>query len=597
MPHQSGEAEPHPESSRTRLAMPTLTKETDTRNIRVTSFFLASALGALLLAKNPSTLTKPRFWAEECSIWFCTALADGPISALMYYYPRGCRFELTINFATALASVFRLEVAPFVTASVAFLFFLLTFYIILANPSILLKTFPSRIFAALSVLLCCYSMGKIFLSTAVLQPTQGVCVLAILFIDYSKFKKTVFWPPVLVGICGLSGLYACFLTPMAWYKAYIARTKQDVVNAIVLLLTMLVQLALLLSSSDKSYVAHQRGFFGLETPLNTIYGFVIQPFLMRSLGLDKAFVEGIHYAWGWGALCALALFVVYFIRRNEDIDSNVLLLIAFVFSAIAISFSIPKPMPDGRYASLPRTIVFFFLISNLRPFSRPSISGSGKRLLALFAQALVVLLLLSGLYTGLEQHFKPFHKAYRKVPFWIDEVRRFKKYDHYLITVYPAPRWKVDLFKPIRRTRVFAGKEAVIDDIMPYLDFSQLTQVTPTTVDRRYLTSTTVELEFVVEEEGIYQLEGLTQAIDGDHDSWFLRMDWAKGGSPGSGRRDVVWYMPISSDWVWTKAPEEWHLSPGEYRLRLVPREPTPLAAIRILKVGPSKTPEIVQTE
>jgi hypothetical protein len=108
--------------------------------------------------------------------------------------------------------------------------------------------------------------------------------------------------------------------------------------------------------------------------------------------------------------------------------------------------------------------------------------------------------------------------------------------------------------------------------------------VVPANPDRAYISKTPLNVTFIIEEAGTYQLEGLFHGIGGNNDSYWLKTKFGD-------RSKKTWHTPRQPlNWSWAKAPAKWALKPGEYQFSLIPREETPLAAIRINRI-PDESP------
>jgi hypothetical protein len=117
------------------------------------------------------------------------------------------------------------------------------------------------------------------------------------------------------------------------------------------------------------------------------------------------------------------------------------------------------------------------------------------------------------------------------------------------------------------------GRSVPVDKLTRVIETNP---VIPLNSDRAYISKTPLHVTFVIEEAGTYQLEGLFHGIGGDNDSYWLETEFGD-------RSRKTWHTPRQPlDWAWAEAPEKWALKPGEYQFKLIPREETPLAAIRI---------------
>lgn len=554
------------------------------------SILASCCLGLLLISRDFNVFLHPTFFAEECSVFFNKAYSDGPLAELFFFYDRASCYLLLINVGVFLAAFFPLEVAPYVTSLYALAFYLLGFFIILNNRNILTRSFLGKFLFCFWFLICCYSWQKDgFLTTAILYPAGATCALALLLIDYVPWKRLRLWPSLLLGFCGMATPLACFMAPSYVVKAIRTRNLHDMANTVVIIVCTGVQGLFMLSSDEKEYMNHFRGQIDSDVAGKILDVVFLQTFFDVSA---KDTISDLPVIIPWILLLGLFAIWVAFILKGRSRFGSLLLLSAWICEAAGVVYGAAGDGLTGRYVAVLRFILFVLLLANLdmaaiwsgltylRHSRRFKILCTGTVHLA------ILLVLLTGSFVGLKKHYVPYSERLASVPFWKDEVRRFKEYDNYLITVYPAPQWKCRLGEMKVRTKpLIIGQEATIDDIMPYMDYYQLDQVKPTKSDRRYVTQTTLRVQFNIKEEGEYQLDALTQAIDGKHDSWILRTEWGEDGRSMQGRRKMIWPMPLSKDWIWTPAPETWRLEPDQYAFLMEPREPTPLAAVRIRRI------------
>lgn len=539
--------------------------------------------GAVLLMKDPFTQLTPVLWAEEASVYLNHALDQGPLSILFFVYERSMRFELLMNISAATAALMPLKMAPYIAAAFSFSVYLLSFHLLLSRKLYLFPKRWQRILGCLGVLLCCFSLPKVFLSTAVIQHTIGCVALILLCARNGTQRSRSIWPElVILTICGLSGLYAVFLAPLFVLKALLTRNRDDSWAALVLCACLCIQLTVMVQAGDKEYTSQFRGIISMDSPLIAFRVLVLKTIVGESLS------RGLMSLMPSNLIVGPLLFVLglaswsYWIHRRGNNMGEWFLLLAWVLSATAVMYSAAGGVPDGRYAGLPRTILFFtitqFLVMRHPPPQTEIAIGPSRTARSRTPGIVFGIALASIVLNGLMVHFRDYDRARREVPRWIDEIDRFQAIGNYLITVYPAPRWKVNLnpnanlyrFVPITTDRIYE-----IDDFVYWVDFYQLEQPAVRSNGKRYISQSTVLLELNLDSDGRYQLEALTQALDGKHDSWYVRTEWIR-------RKTIPWHIPVSDFWQWSAAPEIWNLSKGKHRFLLEPREPTPLAAIRV---------------
>lgn len=188
---------------------------------------------SLVFLRIPNLFIKPRFWAEEGSVYYQYAILnnwlDGLTSAHFGYY------YLYANLATVLAAkLVSIEQSPFITTLFSAGVFVWLIYLITHKDSIFREQYQ-KILAVLSVVIFPIYGG--WLSVVHSQFYFATAAVIILLMPVNKTTT--------VGLFfgGLSGIPSLFITPMFLWKAWKEKDKKRFFQAIILCLCLIVQLA------------------------------------------------------------------------------------------------------------------------------------------------------------------------------------------------------------------------------------------------------------------------------------------------------------------------------------------------------------------
>lgn len=203
------------------------------------------AFAALLVLRNPYVFLQPQFWNEDMTVFFQQARAAGPSSV---FAPFAGYLSFYQRLSAFFAGFFPIEFAPL-------LYTLATFagWLWVAMLGLTSSVFVDRrwAFTATLALLLVPSHGEIFLILTNIQWVFGA-VLALLLVERSPPCPA--WSRIFfAGVAGLTGPFSLLFAPVALLKnvlVYRSSRKMDWV-AVAILLTALLQLALVLTSSGR----------------------------------------------------------------------------------------------------------------------------------------------------------------------------------------------------------------------------------------------------------------------------------------------------------------------------------------------------------
>ncbi|HQU04567.1 MAG TPA: hypothetical protein PLT25_07595 [Acidocella sp.] len=299
---------------------------------------LSVAVAALLIwARCPSRLLAPELWAEDGDAWLQQAYDFGlsclkmPLNGHLQTLPR----------ATALVAVhLPLTAAPLMFAAVAF--------VVQLAPVALLFSARGKVLIPnlwIRFLLVSYYIGEPNASEVHVNLTNAMWHLSLVTFLIVVFPKPKTKPAILADVfflifAGLSGPFALFITPVAWWHVAVERTKPDhrkrVLYAIILSLCAIIEGWSIITQGEGVREQH------LGASLNRLVHILAnQIFLGGMLGstnlytlMDQDWWVGL---WPAASCCLLALgFAVYALRAGPALYRQFLLFCGLIMvSALA----------------------------------------------------------------------------------------------------------------------------------------------------------------------------------------------------------------------------------------------------------------------
>ncbi|MHB8800356.1 MAG: hypothetical protein ACYDBY_18055 [Thermoanaerobaculia bacterium] len=210
------------------------------RPLLVALLLLAAA--AFLVFRAPRVVLEGRFWAEEGTVYFASALADGPAALLRTHQGY---LNLATNLATGAAALpfVPLEAAPRVTVLAALLFQLLPAFLLLTRRAPWLASTPVRL-AAVALVLLARPSDEVWLNSVNSHFFLAVATAILLATDRGTEGR---WSePALLAVASLSSVTSALLAPLAWAAAARERTRRRLGAALLLTAGALLQAAILL---------------------------------------------------------------------------------------------------------------------------------------------------------------------------------------------------------------------------------------------------------------------------------------------------------------------------------------------------------------
>ncbi|CAG9932806.1 conserved membrane protein of unknown function [Candidatus Nitrotoga arctica] len=264
-------------------------------------------LCALIVLRDPTLFTGPRFWAEEATVFFRTAYLDTAWDALIA--PHQGYYMLWANLAGLLATIPPLKYAPVVTTGMSLLILLLILVVIMKSESVALDSTLKKAIAGVAVLVV-GATGEIWLTSINSQYYITLLVFLIL-IDKKHNNEKHRIEYFVTVLAGLSSVAANFLAPLFLLRYLHRREKADLVLFFILASTVAIQLVAIGYSSlvlgDLAYAHPSQARFSSQFHALSVLHKVVYYAVVYPLFSDSG-------AWGWfGA--AVLLITAYLARR------------------------------------------------------------------------------------------------------------------------------------------------------------------------------------------------------------------------------------------------------------------------------------------
>ncbi len=405
----------------------------------------------LVIFRDLSLLTQPRFWAEDGRHFFEFAYANDWIDTLLYRP----EYQLILSNISALIAsrAMPMEMAP-LPFSLVWLANISAALAIVAWGNSSVWDTPLKKIVVSAIIIFAPRTYEIWLNANGSQYYSSLITALILcepIIGAGLFKKYSF--RLLLAIGSLNGVLSCLLTPLFWIRAYQDRdNKEATIQALILSMGAIIQLILILTSSAH---AERNILSSID-----IFGWIAS---IRSLGLtfNTDLAEFMHQATKAtasippesrpfsiiGSLMAVLWLAIvgmlaYRLRKQVAIYLLASYTLLFIFSSI---FGIAGPnnidflMPThgDRYFFVPSALLLITIFASI---------GSLPDAQSIRAWAVIASMLLGlGLINGIEQFYKQQLKnpAWRD---WQDEVEIWKTEPRYVLHIWPDP-WVIHLNK------------------------------------------------------------------------------------------------------------------------------------------------------
>jgi hypothetical protein len=412
------------------------------------------AAGAVFL-RDPRYFLQPRFWAEEGSLHFAYSFSHSVLQAL--FHPQLGYLNFWPNLATILATIVPLDFAPRVTTLMAFIVQMLPVGLILFSRSPVWQGWVRKAIGA-AVVLFVPMTTEAWLNTINSFSYWGLVAFLILLEEIPRTQVRLWVYRMLLVMAGLTGTYACFLTPLFIYQAWDEKKPERWRQMLILLVCSAVQIILILSYQGKDDISQRFTILGFSTLGSILWTQSLAPFV---LGYEHTLEQAIHLfqlqsvdpklfqLWGRSLLvAAAALFLLVTLNLQTRLrivfpgGYGLLLLLPLLFSTIQDNAAFILTGLAGRLFVAPNIIFGWMLLISATGAKTTGHLGSTRRIIALLGG----MLLCVGLLWGFLAYWQPWvpDSAWFN---WPQEVQTWQVDHSYLLRIQPEG-WTVQLLEP-----------------------------------------------------------------------------------------------------------------------------------------------------
>lgn len=367
--------------------MPMLQKIRDFTSMRIArlthrqvSFLLLLLYFVLSIVRMRTYLESGRFWGEEGKIFYADISGSSWIQGLTYLFHG--HLELTTNFLVFLSTLVSFEHAPLVTTFGSLLIQSIPVAFVVVHRDHFAKHWFG-IVLFMSVLLALRQSSEVWANSINLH--FHFALLASLIVCRPVSGEKADWTGrVLLLISGLSGIPANFLTPIYLFVAYRERTRERIIQALILTTTTLLQLVLVLFNQISS-----EGRFIPVSPLTLWSGILshqwISPLPWADMGRYLvALMSGLPESGfeGWLVLAIgtslYALLIIHAARTRSSaslwlIACSLLLAVASAYTSLGDKAQLVSLYAGGRYFYASNCLLFLAWIGTLRDYRNPAL--------------------------------------------------------------------------------------------------------------------------------------------------------------------------------------------------------------------------------
>jgi hypothetical protein len=417
---------------------------------RVVTWGVFFSLLVLVFFRAPMLLLEPRLWAEEASLFLRYAYTHSFLESVTFI-PQNLGYILfVINLPTAIAAhVFPLAYAPAVTTYFSLSILLVLFALILWGHSSVWETIGKKTLACLIILFAPSSTAEVWLNSTNAQVYCGLIAACLLLEDLRAISACRRWTyRVLLGFCGLSGVYTIFFGGMFLIKAWLEKSREALIHVGIVACATLVQVTVFLYAYFSNTLNTKRLAslnLGKAVPGLFLHQFVLPVFgsqgerrLSTTVSVlvptSRDFlVSSVPWLTGIlavGYLCVL----LYTILPRTHQHSQMLFLGCYVCTAVGTTIFSLHGVPGGRYAVVSGVLLLFMLLNNLQI---PPLN-----LRSMFCAVFLVWALIVGTMGYRTNGAQDYFVCNADCPKWADELQRCELTSECVLTVWPYPRWK-----------------------------------------------------------------------------------------------------------------------------------------------------------
>ncbi len=413
-------------------------------NFKIVLFFTIIFLS---FYRSPYIFTNGRFFAEE-GLHFANAWKNGFFSGLIFIEASAGYFNLIANILASIATLIKLENAPFVNIYGSFIVILLLPFLVLFRGSILFSNDHKKVIGAIILFCSPPFVPEIWLNSINLQVYLCLITIVVLFMDNLSSKQKIF-NHFIIFISGFSGIYTCCLLPLFAFNYILKKNFYNLLNLMIILFSTISQLSLIIffklnNTLHDSVLKGSLDFSGFHL---FFYNNIFKPFFGRQfihLTWENLtfFFPFINYV---NAIIGFIVFLFFILLRyyknifKHLIKDKILVYLVYIFFAISVIIILGSlgNYYGGRYSVIPG-VTLILIVFHLYKITN-------KKILNTIFLSLIVCSLVSGIY-----QFRPPTKNVKHqyikyldcidCPEWKKELNYWKNDKNYGLKIWPYPR-------------------------------------------------------------------------------------------------------------------------------------------------------------
>ena len=406
--------------------------------------------------RSPYIFNNGRFFSLDLTYYFA-ALSLNSFDAITYIDYTARYINLISNISALISSkLFELDNAQFVSVYLSLLIYSIIFYLILFKESYLFKRKYQKFLGALIILIAPVMSFEIWLNAINLQVYLGILTFIILFLKDENKNVLIYF--ILIGISGLSGIYACIFMPLFFLKYLNKKNSFNLICFLTITVCTFIQLliiykaidigisplgesntALTFSKFEGVSFAHkfEAISFAYNVIVRTFFGSSFPVYLASFFNMDLATVLGNENVRNFLFLFSVLIIIlslVFFVVATVSIKNfdEKLIYLILIFSFFTVSFVVifggVSMNVQGRYAALTGIILIF---SFLHLSSVSSLNFMKK-----LSTILIIFTIISGVF---DYRYKKFilYLDCINCPDWSEEVRKYELDNDYMPNSWP----------------------------------------------------------------------------------------------------------------------------------------------------------------
>ena len=366
-----------------------------------------------------------------------------------FYVDFGARYlNLISNISSIISSrFFQLYQAQYIAVYISLLIYIIILYLILFKKSELFTESYQKFIFALLVIISPVMSFEIWLNAINLQVYLGLLSLLILFIiPKNKLEKYIFIS--LLVVSGLSGIYACAMTPLFFLRFLRKKSYYNLISLIVLIACCLVQLILIFLSTSSNEVGATNSALSLVFTKYELISYVYNVFIRVFFGstfpkfifnlydinletvLTSKNLKTILFLISFCFIFLILIFLSLVIKNSLKIKENVILylfLSLLILSFVVIIGGVSDSL-HGRYSALNGLIVLLICLK--------IIEKTKNNLIKVFS---IFLIICSIIFGTIDYRLKKYiyYLDCIECPDWNEEVKKYNLNKNYKLNAWP----------------------------------------------------------------------------------------------------------------------------------------------------------------